>query len=52
VVLKGERTAGGMPSFGTLLKPDDAELVRAYVVKQAMMVSAPATATAQAPSSK
>ncbi|MBI3791963.1 MAG: PQQ-dependent dehydrogenase, methanol/ethanol family [Gemmatimonadetes bacterium] len=41
VVLKGEKTAGGMPSFGALLKPDEAELVRAYVVKQAMMASAP-----------
>ena len=37
VVLQGERTTLGMPTFATLLKPEDAELVRAYVVRQATM---------------
>ena len=35
VVREGERVKLGMPSFGTLLTADDAELVRAYVVRQA-----------------
>ena len=37
VVREGERVKMGMPSFGTLLAAEDAELVRAYVVRQATM---------------
>ena len=36
-VVGGDRTSLGMPSFTTMLSAQDAELIRAYVVRQATM---------------
>ena len=37
VVVGGDRTSLGMPSFTSMLSAQDAELIRAYVVRQATM---------------
>jgi mono/diheme cytochrome c family protein len=38
VVVDGELAQSGMPRFGKYLSADDAELIRAYVARQAAML--------------
>jgi quinohemoprotein ethanol dehydrogenase len=41
IVLRGARESHGMPSFGDVLKPDQARAIQAYILSQAAAANPP-----------